>query len=192
VYLAIDPGVWTGAVYFQVVRGNPPVTGDERVHIFADYLSEGKSAEENARSILEIGRELCGGRIDRTWADPASGARTAMGPTVSAEYERAGIRPLLRWPLGSVADGLALLESFLLPAVGEAQLILHPRCVSTAHAIENYRRAKRGGQWQDAPEDPQHPHEDLVDAIRGGLRAYFPEGRGFGSSLPRVRKGQVF
>ena len=28
----------------------------------------------------------------------------------------------------------------------------------------------------DWPEDPQHPSEELVDSLRGGLGAVFPEG----------------
>ena len=99
------------------------------------------------------------------------------------EYERVGLRPLHRWPISSVADGLALVESFLHPADGHTRLFLHPRCTATIRAIGNYRRARRGGQWQDYPEDPQHPHEDLVDALRGGLRTCFPEGRGRAADL---------
>ncbi len=42
-------------------------------------------------------------------------------------------------------------------------------------------RAKRGGQWADFPEDPQHPHEDVMDALRGVLFARF------GAPLPNGR-----
>jgi hypothetical protein len=38
-------------------------------------------------------------------------------------------------------------------------------------AFQAYRRASVKGQWRDWPEDPQHPHEDLMDALRGGLHA---------------------
>jgi hypothetical protein len=91
-----------------------------------------------------------------------------------------------------VADGLALVESFLMPADGVARLRIHPRCTALLRGLSNYRRARRGGQWQDYPEDPQHPHEDLVDALRGGLRAIFPEGRKPASVLPRISARQVF
>ena len=93
------------------------------------------------------------------------------------EYRRGGLPALEHWPYGLVADGLALIESFLHPADGPTRLIAHPRCVATINAFQSYRRAKRGGQWRDYPEDPQHPSEDLMDALRGGLRARYPEGR---------------
>lgn len=187
VHLAIDSGVFTGAVFFQVRRG----VGDE-VRVFADYLSEGLSAEANARAILEVARTRCEGRVDVVSTDPAGGARNPVGPTVIAEYERAGLRPLRRWPGGSVADGLALIESFVHPADGAARLAIHPRCRETIRALGAYRRARRGGQWQDYPEDPQHPHEDLVDALRGGLRVCFPEGRAAAAPLARVAARKVF
>jgi hypothetical protein len=192
VLVAVDPGVFTGAVFFHMIRGQPPKSGEERIVVFADYLNEGGSAEGNARAILEIARTQCQGRIDMIWADPAGGARTAIGPSVIAEFERAGLRPLQRWPSGSVADGLALVESFIQPAEGAAKLQIHPRCTATIAALRAYRRARRGGQWQDWPDDPQHPYEDLVDALRGGLRACFPEGRVVATSFRRIGAGRVF
>lgn len=189
VHLAIDSGVFTGAVFFQMVRASG---GVDSIRVFADYLAEGLSAEMNARAILELARTRCGGRIDLISTDPAGGARNPVGPTVMAEYERAGLRPLRRWPAGSVADGLALVESFVQPAEGPARLTLHPRCRETIRAFEGYRRARRAGQWQDYPEDPQHPHEDLIDALRGGLRVLYPEGRLANVDLPRVKARQVF
>lgn len=192
VYVAIDSGVFTGAVFFQVVRPSNSMTAHDEVHIFADYLAENLPAEVNAQAILEIARTRCNGRIDIASTDPAGGARNPVGPTVIAEYERVGLRPLQRWPTGSIADGLALVESFLQPADGQTRLLVHPRCEATIHALRGYRRAKRGGQWQDYPEDPQHPHEDLVDALRGGLRVCFPEGRAIQPSYPRVSARQIF
>jgi hypothetical protein len=192
VHLAIDSGVFTGAVVFQVARGLTPSGPFEEVRVFADYLAEGLTAEQNARAILEVARSRCNGRVDVVSTDPAGGARNPVGPTVINEYERTGLRPLRRWPAGSVADGLALIESFLDPADGKSRLTLHPRCTATVRALQNYRRARRAGQWQDYPEDPQHPHEDLVDALRGGLRVYFPEGRSSQPSLARVPARQVF
>lgn len=194
VHLAVDPGVFTGAVFFQVcgrsgIRGG---LGDERIHVFGDYLSENVSAEVNARTLVEMSLRLCHGRLDAVWIDPAGSARTSIGPTVLGEYERSGLRPLRGWPRGSVADGLALVESFLQPADGVIRLKIHPRCVSLLRSIAHYRRARRGGQWQDYPEDPQHPHEDLMDALRGGLKAQFPEGRRDTLALPRVSARAVF
>lgn len=192
VHVAIDSGVFTGAVYFQVTRDHKGDGSGEKIHVFADYLHEGGSAELNARAILEVARQRCNGRIDRISTDPAGGARNPVGPTVIAEYERAGLRPLERWPMGSVADGLSLVESFVQPAEGPPRLLVHPRCQATIRAFQSYRRAKRGGQWHDSPQDPQHPHEELVDSIRGGLRLVYPEGRVRQASLPRISARQVF
>ena len=189
VHLAIDSGVFTGAVWFQVAW---KAVGDEEVRVFADYLSEGVPAEQNARAILELARVRCQGRVDVATTDPSGGSRNAIGPTVIGEYERSGLRPLRRWPGGSVVDSLALLESFLTPADGRPRLAIHPRCANLTRAFQNYRKARHGGQWMDYPEDPQHPQEDLIDALRGGLRACFPEGRRPEPNLIRVPARQVF
>ncbi len=190
VHLSIDSGVFTGAVFFQVACGGG--RDGEQVHVFADYLAEGLTAEASARALLQVASSLCLGRIDKPSTDPAGGARNPVGPTVIAEYERTGIGPLKRWPVGSIADGLALLESFLTPAQGQPRLLVHPRCRSLTNALSQYRRARRGGQWQDYPEDPQHPFEDMVDALRGGLRVCFPDGRNAPARLRRVPFRQVF
>jgi hypothetical protein len=194
VHVAIDPGVFTGAVFYQrrPVATGVAGSGEDRIHVFADYLAENLPAEQNARAIVEVARERCEGRIDAAWVDPAGGARNPIGPTVLAELERGGLRPLRGWPRGSVADGLALVESFLQPAHGPPQLWIHPRCVALIRALEEYRRARRGGSWQDYPEDPQHPAEDLVDALRGGLKALFPEGRRTPVLHNRIPARQVF
>lgn len=192
VHVAVDSGVFTGAVFFQVARGQTPSGAVEEVRVFADYLTEGLSAEQNARAILETARTRCLGRMDNLSTDPAGGSRNPVGPTVIAEYERVGLRPLRRWPVGSVSDGLSLIESFVNPADGRSRLVVHPRCEVTIRSMQNYRRAKRGGQMQDYPADPQHPHEDVVDALRGGLRDCFPNGRCPQPNLARVPARQVF
>lgn len=172
VHLAVDSGVFTGAVAFQVLhrpRPDPP-----RVVVFAEYLSEGVPAFQAALAVLEALGGRLGSRF-RVWTDPAGGARNPIGPTVLAEYERAGLKADA-WPGGPVADGLALVEALLCPAAGPPSLLVHPSCVRLVEALGQYRRARRAGQWMDYPEDPQHPHEDLVDALRGGLRAALPDG----------------
>ena len=191
VYCSVDSGVFTGAVLFQVARWTSPAGPREEVRVFGDYLIEGQTAEGNARNILRVLDERCNGRKDFICTDPAGGSRNPIGPTVIAEFERAGLKPMRRWPQGLVADGLALVDSFITPASGAPQLILHPRCTATITSLANYRRAKRGGQWQDYPEDPQHPHEDLVDALRGGLRFAFPDGRKPASDLRSVPLGRL-
>ena len=142
--------------------------------MFWDYLSENAGARGNAKAIKAGLAGRHGTRLKVT-TDPAGGSRTAVGPTVLGEYREEGLKAE-GWPLGSVADGLATVEALLSPADGSPRLLIHPRCTRLAVALQNYRRAKRAGQWQDYPEDPQHPHEDLVDALRGGLKAEFPDG----------------
>jgi hypothetical protein len=44
----------------------------------------------------------------------------------------------------------------------------------------------------DYPADPQHPAEDLIDALRGGLRVALPEGSSPAEPLRRARAGRVF
>jgi hypothetical protein len=113
--------------------------------------------------------------------DPASTARTGIGPAAYGEFERVFGRSVLgRWPIHRVTDGLDQVETLL----DAGCLVIHPRCVLLKAAFQNYARASRGGEWLDAPADPQHPHEDLIDALRGGIRDRFPEGR---VGQPRLR-----
>jgi hypothetical protein len=42
------------------------------------------------------------------------------------------------------------------------------------------------------PHDPQNPHEDLMDALRGGIRDVFPEGRGVERKFINRPARQVF
>jgi len=164
VYLGVDPGVHTGAVAFQC--------NGERVTVFADYLSEGLTAEENAARITAT---LEGRPLAKGYCDPAGGARNPIGPTVLDVYRKAGL-PLIPWAATnpSVADSLENVERRLNPIGGVPLLTIHPRCKSLINAFLSYRRAKRAEQWMDYPADPQHPAEDLIDALRGGLYARFP------------------
>lgn len=175
VHLSIDSGVITGAVAFQVRHRD----GGHVVTVFADWLFEDNPAERVALALVGgIGSRL---RSDfRVSTDPAGGSRNPVGPTVIAEYERAGLggrRGIERWPVTSVADSLALLEGLVESADGQRRLLIHPSCKHLISAFHNYQRAKRGGQLMDYPEDPQHPQEDLIDALRGGLNLELPEGR---------------
>jgi hypothetical protein len=193
VHLAIDSGVYTGAVFFQIVPRPTPTGMVDEVHVFAEYLQDNTPAEQDARAILEVSQQYCNGRIALASTDPAGNSRTAVGPTVLGEYARGGLNNLQFWPSGaSVTDGLALIESFLRPADGGTRLLVHPRCEDTIRAFQHYRRAKRAGQWTDQPEDPQHPHEDLLDALRGGLRLRYPEGRCPPPTMNRVPARNVF
>ena len=191
VHLAVDTGVFTGAVLFQVISKDEKDGPVEVVRVFADYLTEGLSAEDNARAIRDLAVLRCDGILHHCTTDPAGKSRNAVGPTVLAEYARSGLI-LDAWPHGKVTDSLALLESFIAPSVGPPQLLVHPRCDDLIRALQCYRRAKRFGQWTDKPEDPQHPHEDLVDALRGGLRAKYPDGRTPPSKLISVNARRLF
>jgi hypothetical protein len=177
VTLAVDCGLFVGAVFVQFASIFTPQAVVDEVRVFADYLSEGATPESVAGVLLELARTRCSGRLAVIVADPAGDQRNGTGRTVIGEYERAGLRPMQRWPMRRVTDSLALLDSFLRPAAGPVRLLIHPRCTNLIAALQNYRRAKRRGQWQDYPEDPQHPHEDLVDALRGACCHRFPDGR---------------
>ena len=41
--------------------------------------------------------------------------------------------------------------------------------------FQTYSRQRRRGEWIDYPAD-SHPEEDMIDALRGGVRDAFPEG----------------
>jgi hypothetical protein len=168
-YLAVDPGVFTGAVWFQwrEIDGEPVVT------VFADYLSEGLTAAQNARRLLDATAERCGAaELAGRYCDPAGGARNPVGPTVIRAYADAGL-PLAPWAKAnpSVGDSLSFLEDLIQPIGGPPRLYLHPRCRRLVDAFATYKRAKRNDQWMDYPADPQHPAEDLIDALRGGCHA---------------------
>ncbi len=53
--------------------------------------------------------------------------------------------------------------------------MIHPRCTRLKDAFRNYCRQRRGGEWIDFPADG-HPEEDLIDALRGGIRDALPTG----------------
>ncbi len=186
VHLAVDTGVHTGAVLYQI---KPEPTG-ELINVFADYYSYDVSAESNARAILEMVRKHCSG-FDVGRMDPAGGTRSGFGAmTIQSEFERCGLRlqSWLKYP-GCVLAGLNLLSAFIdVPG----KFLVHPRCQSTINALANYKRAKRGSQYVDEPEDPQHPHEELVDALRSSLLDKFPEGRRPEPKLARVAASRVF
>jgi hypothetical protein len=166
-YLAVDIGVFTGAVFFQVHS----TEGVPTVRVFADYLSEGDSAETNARALIAMALTLCRGTIARAYADPAGKARNPVAnESVLDIYARSGL-PVEPWPLRGVLEGLETLESLISPADGVARLLVHPRCQTLIRAFRAYRRARRANQWSERPEDPQHPHEDVMDALRGGVMA---------------------
>lgn len=185
VHVAVDSGVFTGGVVFQVRE----VGGDRwskthpviRVNVFADHLSEGLGAENAGMEINEDVRRLCGDAARRVSTDSAGGSRNPVGPTVLSEYAKVGLvgeNGIELWPKhpGCVLEGLAMIDALIRSADGSARLTIHPRCTNLRNALKGYARAKRAGQWMDYPADPQHPAEDLIDSLRGGLMTQFPNG----------------
>jgi hypothetical protein len=180
VHLALDSGPHSGAVWIQY---RPP-----GVCVFADYYSFNRGAFAVARDVLSESARVCPGRLDFVCTDPAGSASTAIGMTVIEEYNRAGLKTHA-WPLRTVLDSLALVESFV--SVDPPELLVHPRCRNLIDAFSNYKRAMRQRQWIERPEDPQHPYEDLIDALKGGLCDKFPEGRKQAPQFMRRKAGAV-
>jgi hypothetical protein len=186
--LAIDCGTsqHTGAVFFQVRQLDPI---HKRIIVFGDFYTHGSYSAKAALQLKEKAHELTGGRVDIVRLDPAASAKTGVGPAAYGEYERIfGSRVLGRWPGHPVVDGLDQVEVLL----DTGCLLIHPRCRHLIAAFQNYRRARRSGVILDHPEEPQNPHEDLMDALRGGIRDVFPEGRRVEPTLFPVRASRLF
>jgi hypothetical protein len=185
---AIDAGTsrHTAAVFFQV--RTDPASARPRVTVFADYHALDVVSLKNALAIRRLSEELpCRGRIDLVRVDPAAAARTSLGPAAYSEYERVfGTRLLARWPHHMVLDGLDTLELLL----EGGNLLIHPRCTRLKEAFQTYHRRQRAGQWIDFPAEG-HPEEDLIDALRGGVRDALPEGNALAPSLPRIHAGRL-
>lgn len=187
VHLAIDAGTsrTTAAVWFQC-RPSGPHT--HRVTVFGEYLQMDTYSQANAQAIKAKGDSLpCYGRHDTVVIDPASEARSSLGPAAYGEYQRVFGRLISKAAGGIVVDGLDQMELML----ETGNLLFHPRCTAMKAAMQNYARARRGGEWLDTPAADQSPHEDLVDALRYGIRTRFPEGRPQQSSIRRVHAGSV-
>jgi len=180
---AIDAGTsrHTAAVFFQV-RAHP-INERPRVTVFGEYHAFDVVSHKNAQAIKKLADGLpCRGRIDLVRVDPAATARSSLGPAAYSEYERVfGPRILARWPHHMVLDGLDTLELLL----DGGNLIIHPRCTRLKEAFQSYRRQRRSGQWIDFPADG-HPEEDMIDALRGGVRDALPEGNALAPYVPRA------
>ena len=113
--------------------------------------------------------------------------KSSLGPAAYAEYERVfGSRLVGRWPQHLVLDGLDTIELLL----DTGNLTIHPRCVRLKDAFRNYCRQRRGGEWIDFPADG-HPEEDMMDALRGGIRDAMPEGCRVEPGLPRIHASRL-
>ena len=185
---AIDAGTsrHTAAVFFQV--RTDPGSDRKRVTVFGDYHALDVVSQKNARAIKALADQLpCHGRIDLVRLDPAASARSSLGPAAYSEYERVfGSRIIARWPQHLVLDGLDTIENLL----ETGDLKIHPRCTRLKDAFRNYCRQRRGGQWVDFPADG-HPEEDMMDALRGGIRDAMPEGLVPGPKVHQVRASGI-
>ena len=140
-------------------------------------------------ALREVGQRVVGGRLvgDDVDLDPAASARSSLGPVAYSEYEQVfGSRLVARWPRHLVLDGLETLDLLL----ESGNLLIHPRCVRLKSAFQTYCRQRRGGQWIDFPADG-HPEEDLIDALRGGVRDAFPDGLGPRPNLHAVHAARL-
>lgn len=200
VNVSIDPGVYTGTVWFQIIQSWDGLTAT--VNVFGDYLGYNLSYESNALAIIAKTKELTGqGTCYATVSmDPAGKQKTAAGPVARSEYGRVGCvgrnTELMFWPhVGNghpKADSLGLLEALMLSAGGKVHFTVHPRCKLLIDALKSYLRKKNSdGQWLDDPEDEQHPHEDLVDPIVGGISLHMPAGRRPKPRFAEVHAGLV-
>jgi hypothetical protein len=185
---AIDAGTsrHTAAVFFQV--RSDPASDRPRVTVFADYHALDVVSQKNALAIKALADRLpCYGHIDLVRLDPSATGRSSLGPAAYGEYERVfGSRILARWPHHLVLDGLDTIELLL----DTGNLTIHPRCTRLKDAFRNYCRKRQRGQWIDVPADG-HPEEDLIDALRGGIRDALPDGGAPILELRRVHASKI-
>jgi hypothetical protein len=189
VHLAIDCGTsqYTGAVFFQ----SPQIDEQRRaVTVFGDFFAAGSYSAKTAEAILQKAMELpCKGIVDVVRLDPASKAHTGIGLAAYHEYGIVfGDRITSKWPSHKVVDGLDFMELML----DRGLLVIHSRCTQLIEAFVNYRRETKAGVVLDKPADPQNPHEDMMDALRGGIRDVFPHGRKPEGKFNWVHPSSVF
>lgn len=184
VSVAVDCGTsrTTGAVYYQCMQLD---AYRKRIVVFGDYCVKGSYSTQNAQAIRDYAYELpCAGRIDKVRTDPAASAETGIGPAAFGQYEEIFRGILERWPSHPVADGLEQVELML----DRGCLIVHPRAKHLIEAFKNYRmKINKLGDATSKPVDPQNPHEDMLDSLRGAVRAEFPDGHRPGPSYRQVR-----
>ena len=116
--LAIDCGLsrHVGALFFQVreLTGSAAGTVRRVLTVFGDYYAVDRTSYDNALAIRERANALCGGRIDRVFLDPASTARSGVGPAARGEFARVlGERITDCWPVHRVLEGLDHIEILL-------------------------------------------------------------------------------
>lgn len=187
VHCSTDVGVWAGSVLFQVFEGTPAEPGlpaPVRVNVFGEYLSNEVPSASVARNVLGVISDRCGdprgaGNLVVS-TDSAAGSKNPVGKTIHAIFEEEGLvgsdGKIHHWDkyAGSVGDTLALVERLVCSADGYRSLVIHPRCKHLIAGLLTYQRKYIGSQATEQPVDPQHPAEEMVDALRGGLACVFP------------------
>jgi hypothetical protein len=192
VHISIDYGVCTGAVFFQVRNRRVDGRMVEDVCVFAEYYGEGLTAGENARAVREIAWKHCQGRIENVTMDSAARSREGAGTTGLAEWHNAGFTKIKTWPkVKNKKEDLEIIDTFVLTAAGTRHLFVHPRCVGLRGALQQYRRAKVGPVWTEDPKSEQHPWEEYVDAMAGGLHVLYPLGRRTGRKALAVNPNRL-
>ena len=199
--IAVDCGtsLTTAAVFYQVFK-----ISDKRsqIRVFGEFLIEGPHVEE---AVLGISREfdsltqnyqgrpqlrstysnyagigsryVTPSKLDEIVLDPfGANTETGVGHAATNEYRRHWGDKVSHWPRKGVLDGLTLISILLGPASREPDILIHPRCQHLIRAFYGYERQERGGRFLDKPKDPNHPHEDLMDALRGACTNQWPEG----------------
>lgn len=187
VVLGIDAGTsrTTGCVFLQTERLNAYRT---RFVVFDEHLAVDQFSGSNAQDILAKVLDYRA-TIAQAWIDPASRARTSIGPAAWQEYAKVfGERLLNPAPSWQVCDGLDMLSGLL----ERGDLVINPRCKHLIEALKSYQRARSGGQWLDVPAGNQSPHEDMCDALRYAVVGHWPEGRKLPPKLHHVHSSQVF
>jgi hypothetical protein len=195
VHLPIDYGVHTGAPAFQIHKYMTQHGMVEDCHIFADYYSDSMTSYDNGLAILRhFEARMNGRRLSEceVLMDPNAKNKNAIGPVGIAEYQRAGIKNIKWWPYmqNRKQDALRLIESFLKGGDGKPHLFINPECKTTIDAFRNYSRKKMYDIYLPVPEDPQHPWEEMIDSLAGGLYHLYPRGRGYDIG-PKVHISRV-
>jgi len=78
----------------------------------------------------------------------------------------------------------------VLSVLNKGNLLIHPRCTRLTDAFRNYCKKRRAGQWVDFPADG-HPEEDMLDALRGGIRDALADESAAGASLRHVHASRA-
>jgi hypothetical protein len=202
VIFALDTGLRTAGVWYQIHRQWAGNDFDIVVKVFADYFAEHLTPEQHldgfpggdgrapVEGIKAKANRLCNGRFTTKRTDPAGRNRNAIGSATLGEWSKAGM-DFTDWPLNSVLDGLSLIENLVKSADGTIRLLVHPRCVNMIRSFHTYRRRKVNGIYIDQPVDPQ-PDEHNMDALRSSLMADFPDGRKPQPKYERRHASSVF